>query len=314
MGRRSGAQSIVRAGCARLASMRALRTDDERFAALPDFPYEPAYVTLPDGLRMAYVVDGPAGGDVVLLLHGEPTWSFLWRRVIPVLAGAGLRVIAPDLIGFGRSDKPAQTEDYSFAALVEWVRAFTFDALGLDGVTVVGHDWGGLIALRLAAENPDRVARLVATNTGLPTGDQQMPEVWLRFREAVRTAPVLDIARLVRSGCRSTLTAEVLAAYEAPFPDESYKAAPRAMPDLVPTRPDDPASPANRAAWQALSTWDKPFLAAFNDDPITGSMGPILARTVPGARLVRLPGDGHFIQEDSGPELASSIVDFLRAR
>ena len=135
--------------------------------------------------------------------------------------------------------------------------SFAFDALDLRGVTVVGHDWGGLIGLRLATENADRIARFVATNTGLPTGDQHMPEVWLRFREAVRTAPVLDVARLVRSGCRTALPPEVLAAYDAPFPDETYKAGPRAMPGLVPTTPDDPASAANRAAWQRLSTWDK---------------------------------------------------------
>ncbi len=292
--------------------MRVLRTPDERFAELPDFAYEPRYVTVGDGLRMAYVEAGPSDGEPILLLHGEPTWSFLYRSVIESLAEHGLRAIAPDLVGFGRSDKPADTAEHSYARHVDWVREFAFDALRLTDVTLVGHDWGGLIGLRLAMENSERVFRIVATNTGLPTGDQQMPEVWLRFREAVRTAPALDIARLVRAGCRVEPSVATLAAYDAPFPDETYKAGPRAMPGLVPTTPDDPASAANRAAWQRLSTWDRPFLVAFSDgDPITGGMVPVLMRGVPGARLATIPGAGHFVQEDAGDRLAEEIVRFV---
>lgn len=292
--------------------MRVLRTPEERFADLVGFPYRPHYAMVADQLRMAYVAAGPAGGEPVLLLHGEPTWSLLYRRVIPVLADAGLHVIAPDLIGFGRSDKPAQVSDHSYAGHVEWMRSFAFDALDLRDVTVVGHDWGGLIGLRLATEHADRVARFVATNTGLPTGDQQMPEVWRRFRDVVRSAPVLDVPRLVRSGCVATPPPEVLAGYDAPFPDETYQAAPRAMPDLVPTTPDDPASEANRTAWRRLSAWDKPFLVAFSDrDPITSAMGPILHRVVPGAQSVTIAGAGHFVQEDAGEQLAAAIVRFL---
>jgi haloalkane dehalogenase len=178
-------------------------------------------------------------------------------------------------------------------------------------VTVVGHDWGGLIGLRLATEHADRTARIVATNTGLPTGDQQMPEVWLRFRETVRTAPQLDIARLVRSGCHRPPAAETLAAYDAPFPDETFKSAPRAMPNLVPTTPDDPASAANRLAWQRLAGWDKPFLVAFGDsDPITSAMAPVLSRVVPTAESVTIAGAGHFVQEDAPDQLAAAIVSF----
>src|ERR1700733_3993297 len=239
--------------------MKVLRTAEERFSALPDFPYQPKYAEL-GGLRLAYVEAGPADGEPVLLLHGEPSWSFLYRKVIPVLAGAGLRAIAPDLIGFGRSDKPAEVADHSYARHVEWIRAFAFDALGLSGVTLVGQDWGGLIGLRLVAEPPGRFARVVAANTGLPTGDQPMPDVWLRFREVVRSAPALSVSRLVQAGCQTTLSPAVLAAYDAPFPDEDFAAGVRGMPGLVPTTPDDPASAANRAAWQQLSTWDKPFL------------------------------------------------------
>ncbi len=295
--------------------MKVLRTPQERFAGLPGFGYEPRYADA-GGLRMAYVEAGPPDGEPVLLLHGEPSWSFLYRKVIPVLAEAGLRVIAADLIGFGRSDKPAEVGDHSYASHVEWVRAFAFDALGLRGVTLVGHDWGGLIGLRLVAEHPDLFARVVAANTGLPTGDQPMPQVWLRFRELVRTAPDLSVSRLVQSACQSTLPPAVLAAYEAPFPDPSYAAAVRAMPELVPAEPDNPASEANRAAWRRLAAWDKPFLVAFGDrDPITGPMAPVLKRAIPGAAGRRHPvlrGAGHFLQEDAGEELGTLVAAFIR--
>ena len=244
--------------------MDVLRTPEDRFAHLPDFGYEPHYVTVgtpgSDDVRMAYVEAGPADGPVVLLLHGEPSWSFLYRTMLPVLARHGLRAIAPDLVGFGRSDKPAQISDHSYARHVEWVRALAFDRLGLSDVTLVGQDWGGLLGLRLVAEHPDRFARVVAANTGLPTGDEPMPEVWWQFRRVVEKAPVLDVARLVQSGCQTRLSGPVLAGYAAPFPDASYLAGPRAMPLILPTAPDDPATEANRAAWQRLAEWDKPFL------------------------------------------------------
>jgi haloalkane dehalogenase len=236
---------------------------------------------------------------------------------MPVLADAGLRVIAPDLVGFGRSDKPAEVGDYSFARHVEWIRALAFDRLGLRGLTIVGQDWGGLIGLRLVAEHPDRFARVVAANTGLPTGDQPMPDVWLRFREVVRHANPLNVSRLVQAGCQTPLPPDVLAAYDAPFPDPSFTAAALAMPELVPTSPDDPASEANRAAWRELAGWHKPFLVAFSDqDPITASMGPVLKQTVPGASGADHPvitGAGHFLQEDAGERLGAAIADFIRA-
>src|SRR5487761_536839 len=295
--------------------MKVLRTAEERFAALPGFGYEPRYADV-GGLRMAYVEAGPPDGEPVLLLHGEPSWSFLYRKVIPVLADAGLRVIAADLIGFGRSDKPAEVADHSYARQVEWTRAFAFDRLDLRGVTLVGQDWGGLIGLRLVAEHPDRFARVVAANTALPTGDQPAPEVWLRFREVVRTAPRLSVSRLVQSGCQTTLPAEVLAAYEAPFPGPVYTAAAGAMPALVPVDPGNPAAAANRAAWRELARWDKPFLVAFSDrDPITGAMAPVLKRTVPGAAGLKHPvleGAGHFLQEDAGEQLGAVIATFVR--
>jgi len=296
--------------------MRCLRTPENRFADLPGFGYPPQYADA-GGVRLAWVEAGPPGGEPVLLLHGEPSWSFLYRTVMAVLAEAGLRAIAVDLAGFGRSDKPAEIADHSYAAHVEWIRALAFDRLDLRELTLVGQDWGGLIGLRLAAEHPGRFARIVAANTGLPTGDQPMPEVWLRFREVVRTAPKLSVSRLVQAGCQTKLSAPVLAAYDAPFPDETYMAGPRAMPGLVPTSPDDPASAANRAAWARLAAWDKPFLAAFSDrDPITGTMAPVLQRAVPGAAGIDHPvitGAGHFLQEDAGERLGTVIADFIRS-
>ena len=299
-----------------MPTMRVLRTPEDRFTDLPDFGYPPRYADV-GGLRLAYVEAGPADGEPVLLLHGEPSWSFLYRKVMPVLADAGLRAIAADLAGFGRSDKPAEVSDHSYARHVEWIRALAFDRLDLRGLTLVGQDWGGLIGLRLVAEHPDRFARVVASNTGLPTGDQPMPDVWLRFREVVRTAPALSVSRLIQSGCRTPLPPAVLAAYEAPFPDQAFAAAVRAMPELVPTYPQDPASEANRAAWRRLSAWDKPFLVAFSDrDPITGSMAPVLERAVPGAAGIEHPvltGAGHFLQEDAGERLGAVIAEFVRA-
>jgi haloalkane dehalogenase len=302
--------------------MQTLRTPDDRFFDLSGFPYLPRYFDVPDGdggmLRMAWVQDGPDDADPILMLHGEPSWSFLYRKMIPVLAGAGHRVVCPDLVGFGRSDKPARREDHSYARHVEWVRACAFDVLDLRRVTLVGQDWGGLIGLRLAAEHPDRFSAIVVANTGLPTGDISMPEVWWRFREAIQGQPSLDIGGFVQSGCRQPMTAAVRAAYDAPFPDDSYCAGPRAMPGLVPTSPDDPATGANRSAWASVCASSTPMLVAFSDgDPITGPMAAIFAREMAGARGIEHPvlrNAGHFLQEDAGEELAAHIVDFLRGR
>jgi haloalkane dehalogenase len=299
--------------------VRTLRTPDDRFSDLPDFPYAPHYAEVPDQdggtLRMAWVEDGPADADPVLLLHGEPSWSFLYRQMIPVLAAAGHRVVAPDLVGFGRSDKPTEIGDHSYARHVEWLRALVLDELGLHRITVVGQDWGGLLGLRLLAENRDRFAALVVANTGLPTGDHPMPEIWHRFRDAITSAAAVDVGRFVASGCVRPLAEAIRAAYDAPFPDESFKVAARAMPTLVPITPDDPASEANRRAWQVLTETNLPALVAFSDgDPITGAMRPLLVRVLPGAQNRVHPvitGAGHFLQEDAGPELAAEIVRFL---
>jgi haloalkane dehalogenase len=301
--------------------MEALRTPDERFADLPDFPYEPRYVEVDDGeggrLRVAYVDEGPADGETVLLLHGEPSWSFLYRHMIPVLVDAGLRVVAPDLVGFGRSDKPADRADHSYARHVGWMRQALLGELGLRDVTFVGQDWGALIGLRLVAEDPDRFARVVIANGGLPTGDRPVTEAFLAWRRFSQESPDFRIGRVVGNGSATPLPPEVVAAYDAPFPDERYTAGPRVMPALVPAEPDDPAAAANRAAWEVLSRWEKPFLTAFSDgDPITRGGERVFQKLVPGAQGMphtTLAGGGHFLQEDVGPEFARVVADLIAA-
>jgi len=300
--------------------MEILRTSDQHFDDLPGFGHQARYAEVERGdgtgtLRVGYVSAGPTDGPVVICLHGEPTWSFLYRKVIAVLADAGCHVIAPDLVGFGRSDKPAEVGDHTYARHVEWMRAALFGALDLRDVFMLGQDWGGLIGLRLLAENPDRFAGFVAANTGLPDGRHEMPEVWHQFRAAVASAPTLDIGRFVTSGCLTPLPAEIVAAYDAPFPDETYKAGPRAMPRLVPTSPDDPGAIGNQKAWEVLSQLSTPFLCAFSDgDPITGPMGSVLPGLIPGAAGREHPtvrGAGHFLQEDAGEELGRIVADFV---
>jgi haloalkane dehalogenase len=307
--------------------VRLLRTPDERFTGLDGFGHPPRYVEVadPDGstpVRVATYAVGPQdAGPTVLLLHGEPTWSYLYRHVLDALAGAGVSAVAVDLVGFGRSDKPEEVGDHTYARHVAWVQE-AVGALGLDDLVLLGQDWGGLIGLRLVAAAPERFRAVVAANTGLPTGDVDMPEPWWQFRRAVERAETLDVGRLVASGCARGLAPSARAAYDAPFPDESYKAGPRAMPLLVPTRPDDPETEANRAAWASLADYGRPFVTAFSDsDPITGPMGPVLRDHVRGAGAgggadpghAVLGGAGHFLQEDAGAELASIVVGVVRS-
>jgi len=293
--------------------MDFLRTPDERFANLPGYPFAPRYVEV-DELRMHYVDEGPSGAAPVLLLHGEPSWSYLYRTMIPILAAAGHRAIAPDLIGFGRSDKPARREDYTYQRHMDWARGLLL-ALDLRGVTLVSQDWGGLIGLRLAAENEDRFARIVAANTFLPTGDRPPGRAFLAWQQYSQTTPDFHVGGIVKGGCMSELAPEAIAAYDAPFPDDTYKAGARQFPLLVPTSPDDPAAPANRRAWEALGRWRKPFLTAFGDsDPITRGADRVLQAAIPGAAgqpHTTLVGAGHFLQEDKGEELARVVVDFI---
>jgi haloalkane dehalogenase len=295
--------------------MEVLRTPDDRFADLPGFDFVPRYVET-GGLRLHYLDEGPPDHpDTVLLLHGEPSWCFLYREMIPVLVAAGHRVIAPDLVGFGRSDKPARRSDYTYASHVEWLRQALFDRLGLRDLTLVCQDWGGLLGLRLVAEHPDRFRRVVAANTGLPTGDQKLDEAFMNWQRFSQSVPELPVGFIVQSGTTSQLSEEIVAAYDAPFPDERYKEGARQFPLLVPTSPDDPASEDNRRAWESLRRFDKPFLCAFSDgDPITRGADRLFIEQVPGAKgqsHSTIVGGGHFLQEDKGTELAAVVVEFI---
>lgn len=294
--------------------MNVLRTPDARFANLPGFPFAPHYVDV-ENLRMHYVDEGPRDGEVVLMLHGEPSWSYLYRHMIPVFVDAGFRAVAPDLIGFGRSDKPDRQDDYSYSRHVQWMVLF-LEALDLHGINLVCQDWGSLIGLRVAAEHPDRFARIALANGGLPTGDQALPKAFKAWQTFARLSPWFPIGKIVGKGCTSQLTEEIIAAYDAPFPSAKYKAGARMFPRLVPTTPDNPATDANRAAWTVFDQWQKPFLTAFSDkDPITRGGARMWQQRVPGAQGVEhvtIRGGGHFLQEDKGPELAQTVIQFIR--
>jgi haloalkane dehalogenase len=293
--------------------MEILRTPDDRFAALPGYAFAPHYAQIGE-LRVHYVDEGPRDGAVVLCLHGEPSWSYLYRKMIPPLVAAGLRVVAPDLVGFGRSDKPAARDDYTFQRHVDWMAAF-LDAVGLRDLTLFCQDWGGLIGLRLVAEAPDRFARVVASNTFLPTGDGRPSEAFLAWRTFSQSVPELPVGKIVAGGCARPVAPEVIAAYDAPFPEERYKAGARKFPLLVPVTPDDPASAPNRAAWERLRAFTRPFLTAFGDsDPITRGADTRLQAAIPGAAgqpHTTIAGGGHFIQEDAGEELAEIVASFV---
>ena len=294
--------------------MDVLRTPDDRFTDLPGWPWETRYATTGDGLRVGYLDEGQ--GPVVLLLHGEPSWAYLYRTMVPILVEAGFRVVAPDLVGFGRSDKPTQVTDYTYARHVAWMRSVLFDSLDLSDITLFCQDWGGLIGLRLVAEHPDRFARVCAANTGLPDGRHRLPEAWWRFRDFVTRTEDLPVGFLVSAAVVTPMAPEVTAAYDAPFPDATYKAGARAFPDLIPQDADNPATPDNQRAWEVLSQWDKPFLCAFSDgDPITAGGERMLMSRIPGAigqPHTTITGGGHFLQEDKGPEIARLLVDWIR--
>ncbi len=300
--------------------MDTLRTPDDRCESLPGFPFAPHYADISDGeggeLRVHYVDEGPSGAPPVLLMHGEPSWSFLYRKMIPILVDAGLRAVAPDLVGFGRSDKPTRRADYTYQRHVDWMTNW-LGVVDLQGATLVGQDWGGLIGLRLVAEDPHRFARVVAANTFLPTGDRNPGDAFLAWQRFSQETTDFAVGRIVNGGCTTDLSPEVVAAYDAPFPDESYKEGARQFPMLVPTSPDDPAAGPNRRAWEVLRQWTKPFLCAFSDqDPITKGADQVLRAQIPGCEgqpHTVIAGGGHFLQEDRGEQLASVIVDFVRA-
>jgi len=297
--------------------MKKLRTPDERFADLPGYPFAPNYVEISDQeggtLRVHYLDEGPADAAPVLCMHGEPSWSYLYRKMIPLLIAAGHRVIAPDLVGFGKSDKPTEKTDYSYERHVAWMQAAIIDHLDLSGATFFGQDWGGLVGLRLVAANPDRFDRVIIGNTGLPTGEGKPSEAFLAWQKFSQTTPVFDIGNLLNSATITELTTAEIAAYDAPFPDDSYKEGARILPSLVPTRPDDPATAANNAAWDVFKQWHKPFITCFSDsDPVTAGGDKPFLKLVPGALgqpHETVANAHHFFQEDAAPQLAQIIID-----
>lgn len=299
--------------------MEYLRTDDRCFENLPDYDFSPNYLMVDDTeggqLRVHYVDEGSKEAQPILLMHGEPSWSFLYRKMIPILTKAGFRIIAPDLVGFGRSDKPSQRSDYTYQRHVDWMSSL-LQQLQLKNIILVCQDWGGLIGLRLAAEHSDSFAGIVTANTMLPTGDHNPGEAFKNWQKFSQEVPEFNSGNIINGGTTTDLSEEVIAAYNAPYPDESYKEGARQFPLLVPITPNDPAADANRAAWQVLSNWQKPFLTAFSDsDPITAGAEKILQKLIPGTvgqEHTTIINGGHFLQEDQGQALAEVVIKFIK--
>lgn len=292
-----------------------LRTPDERFEGIADFPFAPHYVEV-DGLRIHFLDEGPRDAAPILLMHGEPSWCYLYRKMIGPLAGEGHRLVAPDLVGFGRSDKLARREDYSYQFHVDVMNGFV-RALDLKNITLFAQDWGGLIGLRVLVDNLDRFNRLVAANTGLPTGDHKASDGFLRWLHYSQTVENFHIGGIVKGGCKTPLSAETIAAYDAPFPSDAYKEGARQFPMLVPITPDNPASEANRRAWEVLRQWPGKVLTLFSDqDPVTAGGETLFQKLLPGAEgqpHAIIEGAGHFLQEDRGLELAARMIEWLKA-
>ena len=298
--------------------MDFLRTPDARFDNLPDYGFAPNYISIDDTdggqLRVHYLDEGPADAAPVLLMHGEPSWSYLYRKMVPILVAAGHRVIAPDLVGFGRSDKPTQRSDYTYQRHVDWMQSVLLQ-LDLSNITLVCQDWGGLLGLRLVAEHGERFARVVAANTMLPTGDHNPGEAFKAWQKYSQEVPKFATGNIIQGATVLKMPQTVVDAYDAPYPDETYKEGARQFPLLVPTTPDNPATEKNRAAWEILKQWQKPFLTAFSDsDPVTAGGDKLMQKLIPGtegqAHTTIVKG-GHFLQEDQGEKLAEVVVEFI---
>jgi haloalkane dehalogenase len=292
--------------------MKILRTPKSAFENLKGFPFKENYHTLADALRIHYLDEGNKKHPVVLLLHGEPSWSYLYRSMIPKLVAAGLRVVAPDLVGFGKSDKPAAQADYTYAKHIDWMQEVV-DHLELKNINIFIQDWGGLIGLRLLTANPDNFSSVVAANTMLPTGSVSPPRAFLDWQNFAATSPKFDVATVLQRATTTTLSDDIMAAYNAPFPTEEHKAGARVFPALVPTTENDPESDNNKKAWGILTQWTKPFLCLFSDqDPITKGGDQVFQKLVPGTKDQdhQTISGGHFLQENSGPEIVALMVQF----
>lgn len=295
--------------------MQILRTPEARFQNLPGYSFAPHYLEVDGGLRMHYVDEGDPSGEVVLLLHGEPSWSYLYRKMIPVFEQAGYRVIAPDLIGFGKSDKPVEKSAYSYASHMRWLTTF-IEKLDLQNINLFCQDWGGLLGLRLICSHKDRFLRVVAANTFLPAGEGKPNDTFLNWVNYSQNASVLAIGKIIQTSTVTELPEDIIAAYEAPFPDETYKAGARQFPALVPITKEDPEAENNKVIWQQLMQWEKPFLTLFSDsDPIMKGLESVFQKMIPGAKGQKhtiIVGAGHFLQEDKGEEIAELMVAFMK--
>jgi haloalkane dehalogenase len=298
--------------------LKFLTTPEHYFKQIADFPYDPKFLQVDDNegglLKLHYIDEGPKDADIVLMLHGEPSWAYLYRKMIDPIVAAGHRVIAPDLIGFGKSDKPTERSDYTYQRHIDWVRQVIIQ-LNITDITLVCQDWGGLLGLRLVAEHSDLFARVLAANTMLPTGDHTASEAFLNWQTFSQEVDVFPVAGIIKGATVKPLSPEVMGAYNAPFPDERYKAGVRQFPLLVPTTPDNSASEANRLAWQTLQKFTKPFITAFSDsDPVTAGGDKIMQKLIPGCKgqaHTTIKQGGHFLQEDQGEELAEVLLTFM---
>ena len=294
---------------------KIIRTPESRFENLPDYNFAPNYLEVEDGLRIHYLDEGSKGNPVVLLLHGEPSWSYLYRKMIPILVQNDFRAITPDLIGFGKSDKLVERQDYSYQKHMDWLTSF-IKQLDLNGITLFCQDWGGLTGLRLITEMPDRFSHVVASNTTLPTGKHPMPESFMQWREYSQHSEHFDMEKIIDMATVTNLSDEVKAAYNAPYPSEEYKAGARIFPTLVPIEENDPEAIKNREAWRGLMKWKKPFLTIFGDaDPIMLGAEKPMQQLIPGAagQAHTIIHAGHFIQEDQGEELSKQVIKFYKA-
>ncbi len=298
--------------------MQYLRTPDACFEGLTAYPFKPNYLFVDDfdggEMRMHYLDEGSKDGEVVLLLHGEPSWSFLYRNMIAPITDKGYRVIVPDLIGFGRSDKPTKRSDYTYQRHLDWLRNI-LSQLSLENITLVCQDWGGLLGLRLVAEHPDKFARVLAANTMLPTGDHAPGEAFMKWRTFSQEVAEFPVAGIIKGATVTELAPSVLEGYNAPFPSEEHKAGVRQFPLLVPITTDDPQTENNRAAWQTLKRFSKPFLTAFSDsDPVTAGGDKIMQKLIPGTQgqsHTTITNGGHFLQEDQPQQLAQVLLQFI---
>ena len=288
-----------------------IRTPESRFENLEDYDFQSQYLEVEDGLQLHYLDEGNEHKPTVLLLHGEPSWSYLYRKMIPTLA-KNFRVIAPDLIGFGKSDKLVHKQDYSYQKHVNWISTF-ITKLNLNNMILFCQDWGGLIGLRIITEMDTRFDMVVASNTTLPTGDFPMPESFIQWRDFSQHSPKFNIGKVLDMGTVTPLSEKVYEAYNAPFPSEEYKAGARIFPTLVPIDPEDPECVKNREAWTKLRSWNKPFLTLFGaKDTIMIGAEKVFQKLVPGTKTQdhKILEAGHFIQEEKGEELAALIIEF----